>query len=230
MYKCLLDLRLNLVSNKNKKIFHLRKKILIMLTKLSLLEEAANLATNQSSLPNPSKVVEALLDLEKAAKKEKINYSFANLIGSWNLRFITGTKKTRKKAGIVLGAGRYIPQLVKIKITYQDDQQPTPNTGRVKNCVKLAFLNFSLTGPVKFIEQKNILAFDFTTMKITIFGFKLYDGSLKGGARKESEFHQTEISQQAFFSYFLIQENFIAARGRGGGLALWSREPSLNNK
>ena len=83
-----------------------------MLTKLSLLEEAANLANNQSSLPNSSKVVEALLDLEKAAKKEKINYSFSNLIGSWNLRSITGTKKTRKKAGIVLGAGRYIPQLV----------------------------------------------------------------------------------------------------------------------
>ena len=199
-------------------------------TKLSLLQLAANLTTNKSTLPTTSDVVDALLAAEKAAKKEKINYSFTDLLGRWNLRFITGTKKTREKAGIVLGVGQYIPQLIKIQIIYQREDEQMPNAGRVKNCVKFAFFNLSLTGPVKFIDKKNILAFDFTTMTVSIFGLKLYDGYIKRGKIKEAEFYQTKISQQAFFSYFLIQKNLIAARGRGGGLALWSREINENNE
>ena len=195
-----------------------------MTTKISLLEQAVNPTIERANLPNSSEVVKALLALEKNAKKEKLSYSFANLIGSWNLRFITGTKKTRKKAGIVLGAGRYIPKLVKIQVTYNSDRQSTVNTGRVKNSVKLGLFSLSLTGPIKFMPQQNILAFDFTTITITAFGFKLYDSYLKNGARKETEFYQTAIKHQAFFRYFTIQENIIAARGRGGGLALWSRE------
>ena len=123
-----------------------------------------------------------------------------------------------------MGAGRYIPPLVKIKIIYENGKQSNPDAGRVKNCVDLAFLQLSLTGPVKFITPKNILAFDFTTITIAVFGLKLYDGYIRGGATKEAEFGQIPLSQQAFFSYFLIQENLIAARGRGGGLALWSRD------
>ena len=64
-----------------------------MLTQLSLLEQAGSLTTNKLNLPKPSQVVEALLDLEKKARKEQLRYSFPDLIGSWNLRFITGTKK-----------------------------------------------------------------------------------------------------------------------------------------
>ena len=197
------------------------------MSKLSILERAASFTTNKSDLPDSTLVVETLLDLEKIAKKDKTSNSFNNLVGSWNLRFITGTKKTRKKAGIVLGAGRYIPRLVTIKITYENSPKLNVNNvniGRVKNFVQLAFLQLSLTGPVKFITPKNILAFDFTTLTIAVSGFKFYDGYIRGGAIKEAEFEQIHLSQQAFFSYFLIQENLIAARGRGGGLALWSRD------
>ena len=201
---------------------------LMMLTKLSILERAASFTTSKSNLPDSTLVVETLLDLEKIAKKDKTSNSFDDLVGSWNLRFITGTKKTRKKAGIVLGAGKYIPRQVTIEITYENSSKANENTGRVKNYVRLAFLQLSLTGPVKFITPKNILAFDFTTLKIAVCGFKLYDGYIRGGAIKEAEFEQIPLSQQAFFSYFLIQENFIAARGRGGGLALWSRVLETN--
>ena len=190
---------------------------------LSLIKRAAN-TSNKSDFPDSSKLVETLLALEKAAKKEKSKHDFLDLVGTWNLRFITGTKKTRNRAGIVLGAGRYIPQLIKIQITYDRNSQSIPNTGRVKNSVRLAGLNLSLTGPVKFIPQKNILAFDFTAMTVSIFGIKIYDGYVGKGKTRDREFYQMKISQQAFFSYFLIQEKFIAARGKGGGLALWSRD------
>ena len=196
----------------------------MILTKLSLLERAVNSNSNRIELPNPSEIVDVLLDLEKLAKKENINYNISDLTGSWNLRFITGTKKSRAKAGIVLGAGKYIPRLIKIELNYQTDSQSNLNTGRVNNSVILGGINLSLSGPVKFISQNNnILAFDFTAITIKLFGLKVYDGYLKNGRVKEREFYKTKIKQQAFFNYFLIKDNLIAARGRGGGLALWGR-------
>ena len=196
-----------------------------MLSHLSLLKQAANRTANKSNLPDSSLVVEALLKTEKEAKKGKNTHSLDELIGCWDLCFITGTKKTRKKVGIVLGAGKYISKLIGIEIAYDREPQQNSDTGRVKNSVKLAFFTLSLTGPVKFVESKSILAFDFTKIAIAILGIKLYEGYIRGGKAKETEFYNLKISQQAFFSYFLIEPEIIAARGKGGGLALWSRSP-----
>ena len=190
--------------------------------RLSLLKQAAN-PNDRHDLPKPAELVEALLDLEKSAKKEKINYNFAELIGCWNLRFITGTKKSRQKAGIALGAGRYIPQFIKIQITYKQDVDSS-NTGRVTNAVKVAMLDLCLNGPVEFISPKNILAFDFTSLRVKIFGLEIYDGYIQNGATKEKDFYNARLAERAFFSYFVIQKKAIAARGKGGGLALWVRD------
>lgn len=191
---------------------------------LSISDIATNLYENSSDLPQPSQLVAALLERERKTKKEKTNYSFTDLTGCWNLRFITGTKKTRKKAGIVLGSGRYIPRFIKIQIVYESDLQNAVDTGSVTNSVSLPFGSLSLTGPIKFIPAKNILAFDFTTIKIRVLGIQLYSGYIKNGREKETEFYRQSLKHQAFFSYFFISKNAIAARGRGGGLALWTRE------
>ncbi|MBE9256152.1 hypothetical protein IQ228_01760, partial [Dolichospermum sp. LEGE 00246] len=38
------------------------------------------------------------------------------------------------------------------------------------------------------------------------------------------DFNEQPIAKLAFFAFFLVTEDMIAARGRGGGLALWIRE------
>ena len=194
-----------------------------MTTELHLLKQAISIDRDRFDLPEPSQVVTALLQLEKDAKKKHVDPSFTDLIGCWNLRFITGTKKTRKRAGVILGAGKYIPRFVSIKITYEEDDRATNNTGRVKNSVELAFIELSLTGPAM-LAHKSIMAFDFTAIKILAFGFKLYDGYIRNGKTREVNFYHQTIKEQAFFNYFQVSENFIAARGKGGGLALWGRE------
>lgn len=195
-----------------------------MTTEHSVLKQAASPHQNRSDLPEPARVVEALLQLEKAARKEPTTLTYSDLIGSWNLRFITGTKKTRQRAGVVLGAGKYIPRFVKIQIAYEGDRQSNEDRGRVKNSVTLAFIELSLSGPTKMLPHKSILAFDFTAIEIVAFGFKLYDGYVKNGAEREAKFYHQTIKEQAFFNYFCVSEDFIAARGKGGGLALWGRE------
>jgi hypothetical protein len=167
------------------------------------------------SKPSSTEIVSTLLQAEKNAKQEKKRYALSQLIGNWRLCFITGTKKTRQSAGIVLGAGRYLPGAVKIYLSYDRD--------RVSNTVKFGFLQFSLTGPIKFLEGKNILAFDFTQMTVKLFGTQLYQGNIRGGKSAEEKFHQESVGKQPFFAYFLVTENIIAARGRGGGLALWGK-------
>lgn len=194
---------------------------------LSILQQAATLSENtNNSSPATSQVVEALLTAEKTSKKNKINFAFKQLLGTWQLRFITGTKKTRAKAGIVLGAGRYLPKFIGIYLTYcarllvtapQDVQ-----AGTVENVVELGGFKLALEGPIKFLPQKNILAFDFTRINVQFLNFRLYQGYIRGGKAKEQNFYQESVGKQAFFAYFLVEENFIAARGRGGGLALWS--------
>lgn len=199
------------------------------MTNVSILEQAAKSVLDpRVSKPPAAKVVEALLQAEKTARTEKIRYSFEQLIGSWRLCFITGTQKTRAKAGIVMGAGRYIPQFVKIQASYSpvsiESQQQNFEAGLFENGVAMGSFQLVLTGPTKFLNNKNILAFDFTKVKVQLLGAKLYSGAIRGGEAKEQDFYTESVGKQAFFAYFLIGEQAIAARGRGGGLALWAKQ------
>lgn len=191
-----------------------------------LLKQAAqSFSTSFSTAPHPETVVQALLEAEKTTRKSKPHYSLEQLMGTWRLCFITGTKKTRDKAGIVLGAGRYIPKLIKIQITYSASAQKPPfDAGMIENCVNFGGFKLTLNGLTKFLPDKNILAFDFTRMSIQLLGASLYKGFIRGGEKKEQDFYQERIGNQAFFAYFLVRDDIIAARGKGGGLALWIRQ------
>jgi hypothetical protein len=189
----------------------------------SILEQA----TKSNSKPSADVVVAALLAAEKSAKKTKTRYSFNQLTGHWQLCLITGTKKTRKKAGIVLGAGRYIPQwIAKISIAYAAEPvaegEENSEIGRVENSVKVGTMELTLSGPTKFLPN-NILAFDFTRITVKLLGKTVYKGYIRGGEGREAEFLSLSVGKQAFFAYFLVEDGIIAARGRGGGLALWGR-------
>jgi hypothetical protein len=181
--------------------------------------------------PSASAVVEELLALEKHNKSLKQSNPLEQLLGTWRLIFVTGTKKTRQRAGIVLGAGRYLPNWVEISLSYRavipdNDRHPTAEfeVGWVYNQVNLGVLQLSLHGPLKFSRKNNLLAFDFTQMCLTVLGAKLYDGYISEGRSKEQAFDTERIGKQAFFNYFWLEETAIAARGKGGGLALWAKQ------
>ena len=182
--------------------------------------------------PSSADLVDALLTTEKKSRKHRPVLTYEQLIGTWQLRFITGTTRSRQKAGIALGAGRFIPLwLVRIQIKYST-ARPTAGTnvnllssdfGTVQNSVGLGPLTMALTGPTRFWAKTNSLAFDFTHMTVAIAGKTIYQGNLRGGDQRIQDFAQQTLKDQAFFTYFFVEEEAIAARGRGGGLALWTR-------
>lgn len=194
-----------------------------MTENILVLEEAAHAFLSQSTDQlTPNTIVDALLNEEKAAKKNKNSVTLKQLEGSWRLFFITGTKKTRDRAGIILGSGKYLPKWVKIYLSYSQNQDN--EIGTVGNSVSLGTLKLLLNGPMKILPNKNLVVFDFTRLTIQVLGQKIFSGYVRGGQKNEDNFAQASIQKQAFFSYFAISDKIIAARGKGGGLAIWVKE------
>lgn len=189
---------------------------------LSSLQEAVTwLVKKREKKPTSDQLVLALVAAEKFSRQTKPSYTAQQLQGTWRLCFITGTKQAQNRAGVVLRSGRYLPRWATIELTYHPDT--LSQLGTVENAIKLGAFNLTLTGPAKFLPPKNILAFDFTHISVAMANLNLYQGKVRGGKESEEKFYREKIKKQAFFTYFLIDDNLIAARGRGGGLALWGR-------
>lgn len=205
-----------------------------------LAQAIAALTTMNQSRPSASAMVEALLSTEKTARKTKPQWTYPQLIGTWRLQFITGTTRSRQTAGIALGAGRFIPPwLVNIQLQYSAEmstkdgqtqatlersaERSNVEWGQVKNSVSLGPLTIALTGPTRLWPKTNSLAFDFTQLTLTIAGKTVYHGNIRGGKTQDQDFTQQSLKDQAFFTYFLVDDQALAARGRGGGLAFWTR-------
>ena len=172
--------------------------------------------------PTAQTLVNALLQAEKAAKQERLTYPFESLLGKWQLCFATGTKKARQRGGIVLGKGLYVPKFVAVQISFSS--QPDSTKGEIGNQVQLGAVMLQLTGPAKYLGKKNLLAFDFNYLLFSLFGRIVYNKLIRSGQAQSEDFYEQPIAKLPFFAFFLVTPDFIAARGRGGGLALWIRQ------
>ena len=61
-------------------------------------------------------------------------------------------------------------------------------------------------------------------MQVTLFHRFIHNSDIRGGKVKAENFYNQPIAKRPFFTFFLVTQDFIAARGRGGGLAVWIRE------
>lgn len=186
---------------------------------VAILEQAVQAFQNPGvTRPDAEKVVDALLQAEKAAKRSTIESPFSQLEGQWRLCFATGTRKIRQ-GGIKLKKGYYVPKIAKAQISFHMDES---GAGRIGNLAQIGALTLKFSGPARY-QKKNLLAFDFTQLQVCFGEKPFYSQAVRGGAEKEQAFSETSIAKLPFFAFFLIHDRFIAARGRGGGLALWTR-------
>lgn len=172
--------------------------------------------------PKAETVVAALLEAEKTAKQQRISYAYPRLLGRWRLCFATRTQKPRHRSGIKLGKGYYFPKISPAYISFA--QTALENRGEISNQVQVGWLKLRFSGLMKYLGKKNLLAFDFTRLQVLASDRVVLDREVRGGKQKEDEFEQRSIGTLPFFAFFLVTDQFIAARGRGGGLALWIRE------
>lgn len=210
-----------------------------------LLDRAADLT---GSRPQSSQVVQALLDTERAAKHPRPPLALEDLLGQWQLRF-TAPNKPAYKAGEPTGRGFYWPPLAPGTIRFSrpapvskasgsnvptsdipsadssTPDGPTPEAQAsdlltIENQIQLGPLALQFSGPAKFLAKQNLLAFDFVQLQVCLGGLRLFKLPIKGRARSE-DFATIPIAKLPFFAFFAATEQYLAARGRGGGLALW---------
>ena len=191
---------------------------------ITSLSHTATAYREGNQVPSAEVIVNALLEAEKTAKLQKLNYPFESLGGKWRLCFATGTKKVRNRGGIILGKGWYVPKLTKIHLCFSSTEEQTLGKGEIANQVQLGGILLKLTGPIKYLGKKNLLAFDFTQMQISLFNWMFVNKQIRSGKVESGNFDNQPIAKLPFFAFFLITENLIAARGRGGGLALLIKE------
>jgi hypothetical protein len=200
---------------------------------LRVLERAAGVKGAHTGVavkkPSPQEVVTALLEAEKAAKHERCVYPFAALDGTWQLCFATATRKVKQRGGIALGQGFYLPRFTpaQISFTVPDASTAEPHTGAISNQIQLGAMRLRFTGPCRYTGKKNLLAFDFTQIQLSLLGKSVYQTQIGSGKPDAVPFAERAIAKLPFFAFFWVADTAIAARGRGGGLALWVRtQPS----
>jgi hypothetical protein len=173
--------------------------------------------------PIASDLVAALLAVEKIAKQTKLDIPIADLVGQWQLGFATGTKKAKNRAGIRLGNGFYFPSFIPAQISFTPDET-NPQIGTIANQVSVGLVELKLTGPYRYLGKKNLLAFDFTNIEVKILDRSVYRGKMPKKQQIDRDFAETSIADLPFFSFISADDGGIAARGRGGGLALWVKK------
>jgi hypothetical protein len=160
--------------------------------------------------PSTVEVIEALLATEKALKKTPGSIPFESILGTWQLRFASGGKKTKR--GLKLGKGYYLPNWVYAAISFEME-------GKIRNQLRIGALEICFTGPCRPHDKQNILVFDFTTLQILLGGKVLYSRSIN--KYPVADFGTRPIAKLPFFVFLWASSEAIAARGRGGGLAMW---------
>jgi hypothetical protein len=181
-----------------------------------------NLAARSSDRPTKDEIVAALQEAEITARREKLVIPFESLLGEWRLCFATGANKDKQRGGIKLGRGYYFPKFTPASIAFTRDAESS--TGTATNRLVVAAVQIKFTGPCRYPGKKNLLAFDFTEIQFKILGTTVYQGKIRSGKRGGKDFGELPIAQLPFFAFFWAGPNGIAARGRGGGFALWVRD------
>jgi hypothetical protein len=191
-----------------------------------LTQAIAAILGGKSDRPPATDLVSALLGVEKLAKQTKLDIPITDLAGEWQLSFATGAKKFKNKAGVRLGRGYYFPQFIPASISFTPDQA-NPNIGEIANQVAVGLVRLKLTGPYRYLGKKNLLAFDFIDFEVLILDRVVYQGKMPKKQKIERAFTDKSIADLPFFSFISASNHGIAARGRGGGLALWVRNSGL---
>jgi len=172
--------------------------------------------------PDGKTLTAALLELERATKRTKQAMPVESLLGTWRLCFSAG-KKAKFQSGEPVGSGFYVPKLAIAHITFTRTDE-SEGSLVIANELNMGPLSIRFTGPARYPGKKNLLVFDFTQLQVRCFGLTVYRGEVGSQKRGDQSFADTAIAKLPFFAFFAATDDYIAARGRGGGLAIWINE------
>ncbi len=148
-------------------------------------------------------------NLESISKKDGSGIEYEDLIGTWKFNSVwkRGSKEIDNISSSILQVLSAKLQLK--KTNYQNNIVDY----EIKNSVSFGILSIIFYGQASLKGSRPLLPFFFENLIINIGNFTLVNKPLK----------KPEEKQMPFFSLIAIskEKNWMCARGRGGGLAIW---------
>ena len=162
---------------------------------------------DNKKLPSLSEIV----NLEKIAKKEGSGISSEELMGIWKFQYVY-----KKSSGEFDNLSSTLLQVLSatLKLTKKNSEN-YDNNFEIQNSIKFGLIYIIFSGFANLKGKRPLLPFFFNNLKIKIGNFSLIDKQLK----------KPETNKMPFFALISLNkiDNWMCARGKGGGLAIWLR-------
>ena len=156
--------------------------------------------------------IERLLELEKKARVEGSGIEYESLVGLWRFNSVwkQGTDKEDSISSTLL---QVLSASLELKKDSKDDEK---KLFTIVNTIKLGLLSLKFSGEANLERKQPILPFSFNCIQIKLASLTILKKSLPS----------TESKKRPFFALIAMGQNgnWLSARGKGGGLAIWRRE------
>ena len=155
-------------------------------------------------LPN----IKEIKILEKNSQKNGSGIVYEELLGIWNFKYVWG-----KELDEIKNVPSSILQVLSARLELKSKNKEDQINYEIENSIIFGLLKITFTGSAKLRGLRPLLAFYFKELKISISNFQIFNKELK----------KPEDKKMPFFSLVGIstKDNWLCARGRGGGLAIW---------
>ena len=151
----------------------------------------------------------AVLKLERNARHQGTGLMLKALTGCWRL------KTTWSRQGT---AAPMATSLLLRALQARLDLEMHESELRIANQISLGPLQLRFEGSANLLGRRPLLQFSFSTVQVKLGSILLLERTLA----------QPEPQRMPFFALIGMGKdaNWLCARGRGGGLALWVKEPA----
>ena len=146
--------------------------------------------------------------LEKNSQKNGSGILYEELLGIWKFKYVWG-----KESDEIKNIPSSILQVLSARLELKSKNKEDQINYEIKNSINFGLLKITFIGSAELKGLRPLLAFYFEKLKISISSFPVFNKELK----------KPEEKKMPFFSLVGIstKDNWLCARGRGGGLAIW---------
>jgi hypothetical protein len=146
--------------------------------------------------------------LEKNSQKNGSGVVYEELLGVWKFKYVWG-----KESDEIKNISSSILQVLSARLELKSKNKEDQINYEIKNSINFGLFNITFMGSAELKGLRPLLAFHFEELKISISNFQIFN----------KEFKKPEDKKIPFFSLVGIstKDNWLCARGRGGGLAIW---------
>ena len=158
-----------------------------------------------------------LLTAEASSRKEGSGLTCEALEGNWRLDQLWGKQRTAPAMTTAAALLRTLEATLSIRHGSQ------PNSLRIQNSVHLGMLQIHFNGPGHLTGRRPLLVFWFEQLEVRLGPWLLMQRALTKPAQQNLPFFALITSgiETSTAGGSNSNDRWLAARGRGGGLALW---------